>query len=446
MSVRFHGPSFLAVGISLVGVVAVGCSWNRFTELKSDTPVVRLEPAESYSGAFGVSVAVAENSKTVQLYVGGNAYAHGGLVYTLGVDEEPQPNPTDESHCAASQGLDRCSAAAQPVGLNRAVSGSTEHELCFVSGYGTVDGDEGLWTRCDDNYQFTYPVPMDVRAGLDASRGDGPPRNLRLAANRGEDALLVASTSAQRRVWFYEPLGDEPIDIPTPTDAGEDFGAAIAVGKIADGHLVLVAAPSNGEVWLFRIEGDVPTEIGCLGGEEGLGRQLASGEVDGDGAQDFVIAGSGVVTVHSGKEWAELGPSTGGGACADSAIDEELLTTLSCTSTDDTTGCGASRFGDALAVADTDGDGEGEIFVGAPHMSVRDLSRGGAVLAYDGDGDFLQAQIVSDVEEKDLFGVSLASARQGSRDIVIAGAAGAREVYLLYCAGKSDGKGSSRCE
>lgn len=424
----------------------IGCSWSRFTKLKTDTPVLRLEPADSYSGGFGVSLTVAENAEQVELYVGGNAYSKGGLVYSLGVEEDPEPNPTDESHCSASQGQDRCRAATRPVGLNRATSGSSEHELCFVSGYGTVDGSEGLWTRCDDNFQFTFPVPADVRAGLDAPRGDGPARNLRLATNRGDDQLLVASTSAQRRMWFYEPLDDEPVDIPTPAEAGDDFGDAVAVAKVSGGHLVLASAPSSGEVWIFRVEGGTPEELGCLSGGEGFGRELVSGDVDGDGDQDFVIASSGVVSVHSGSELSALGPSSPGSTCAELASDDGLLFSVSCTSTDDTTGCGASGFGDALAVADTDGDGEGEVFVGAPRMSVRELTRGGAVLAYDSDGDFLQAQIVSDVEEKDLFGFSLASARQGSRDIVVVGAEGAREVYLLYCAGKSDGAGSPRCQ
>jgi hypothetical protein len=78
-------------------------------------------------------------------------------------------------------------------------------------------------------------------------------------------------------------------------------------------------------------------------------------------------------------------------------------------------------------------------------MAVREVTRAGAVLAYDSDGDFLQVQIVSDPEEKDAFGTSLAAVGQGGRDIVAVGAEGEGSAYLLYCAGKSDGGGSPRC-
>lgn len=430
----------------VLSLCVAGCSWNRFTELKEDTPVVRLSPSESYSGSFGVSLAVAENSKRAELYVAGKEYAEGGLVYSLGIDEDPQPNPTDDGHCPGRDGLDRCSAVERPVGLDVGMSNSGEHELCFISGFGTVEGDEGLWTRCDDNFRFVYPVPSDVRAGLARGRDEGPPRALKLAASRGADQLLVAATQAQRRVWFYPPLQNTPLDLMTPTEAGEDFGGAIAVAKVASGHLVAVAAPEAAEVWLYLIEDDAVTELGCLDGPEGFGRELASGEVDGDGQQDFVIAASDEVTVHSGSTLASLDALGSEGSCE--ALDlgaGAVLAELSCQSTNETSGCGASQFGAALTVADVDGDGAGEVFVGAPRMAVRDVTRAGAVLAYDSGGTFLHVQIVSDPEEKAAFGASLATIGQGGRDIVAVGAEGEDSAYLLYCAGKSDGDGSPRC-
>lgn len=443
MRVNVHGGWSILILTSCV----FGCSWNRFTELKENAPVVRLSPSESYSGSFGSALAVAENSESAELYVAGKEFAGGGLVFSLGVDDSPQPNPTDEGQCPSRDGQDRCSAVLQPVGLNVGISNSGEHELCFLSGFGTISGKEGLWTRCADNFRFIYSVPDDVRAGLAEPRNAAELRALRLATNRGSDQLLVAATKGQSRAWFYPPLENTPSDLVTPEDAGDDYGGALAVAKVENGHLVGIAAPDAAEVWLFFIEDAAVTELGCLSGREGFGRSLTSGDVDGDGEQDLVIAAEDEVTVHSGAVLASLGAVGSAGRCSARAPEEDgLLAELSCQSTDETSGCSTSQFGASLAVADVDGDGAGEIFVGAPRMAVRDLSRAGAVLAFDSDGDFLHVQIVSDPEEKDAFGTSLAAIRQSGRDIVAVGAEGEDSTYLLYCAGKSDGDGSPRCQ
>src|SRR5690606_26388777 len=159
-----------------------------------------------------------------------------------------------------------------PLGLDRSWSPSTERELCFISGYGSIEGRPGLWTRCDDGSQFVYSVPADVRAGLSAAQDRQNPRALQLATNRGTPQLIAAATKAQRRAWFYPPLSGDPIDIETPAAAGEDFGAAVAVMRVSGAHLLAVAAPSSEEVWLYRVEDGSIVGLGCLRGENSFGR------------------------------------------------------------------------------------------------------------------------------------------------------------------------------
>src|SRR5690606_23051861 len=242
--------------LSIVAVVAVnsGCAWGRFTKMKNNAPVVRLTPPDSYEGAFGRSLAVAEGKDAAELYVGGTEYARGGLVYSLGGSDDPVMNPTDEAHCPTRDGSDTCGAVEGPLGLDRSWSPDNERDFCFISGYGTIAGRQGLFTRCNDTSQFVYPVPSDVRAGLSAAQDRENPRSLQLATTRGPDQLIVAATKAQKRAWFYTPLSGDPVDIETPSAAGEDFGAAVAVMRVSGVHLLAVSAPSAEEVWLYRVE------------------------------------------------------------------------------------------------------------------------------------------------------------------------------------------------
>jgi hypothetical protein len=438
--------SGLLLAVASFAAVNAGCAWGRFTKMKNNAPVVRLTPPDSYEGAFGVSLAAAEGEDRAELYVGGAAYARGGLVYSLGGNDDPVTNPTDEAHCPTRDGSDTCGAIERPLGLDRSWSPSRERDRCFISGYGTIAGRQGLWTRCDDTSQFVYPVPSDVRAGLSAAQDRQNPRSLQLAANRGPEQLIVAATKAQRRAWFYAPLTGDPIDIETPTASGEDFGAAVAVMRLATGHVLAVSAPSADEVWLYRVVDGSIEGIGCLRGESSFGRTLASGDVDGDEEQDLVIAASRSVVVHSGAVLGGLPAQALDVNCNGAEIaDEGRIASLSCELSSEVSGCGASDFGVSVAVADVDGDGSGEIFVGAPKMAARNVTQAGAVLAYDKTGDFIQAQIISNGKKGNKLGASLVAVRQGARDVIVAGASGSREAYVLYCAAGSDGAGSARC-
>lgn len=438
--------SFASALVAL-GTVGGACDWGRFNKVKRDAPVVRLEPSDSYSGQYAVTLSTAHLDSRVELYVGGSARSRGGLVYSLGSAENPQPNPTDEAHCPGQEGADFCDTVAIPAGLNQATDSSGDlHDLCFVSGYGTIADSEGLWTRCEDGFQMVLPVPSDTEPGLGDSDND-PPRGLALATNRGGERVLLAATSAQARAWYYEPLTRDPIDVPTPTAAPSDFGARVAVAQLSTGYLFAISAPEAAQVWLYRAEGATVEPIGCLSGSSEFGRSLSTGEIDGDGEEDLLIADDTDVTAFSGASLGSAPAVANTDACEfDASVDDAEIARFICEATDESTGCGVSEFGQALAIADVDGDGMGEVFVGAPRMEVRGMSRAGAVLAYDQQGDRIDLLIVSDGDEGDELGASLAALPQGSREIVAVGATGSTQVFLYYCAAGSDGDGSERCK
>jgi hypothetical protein len=200
-------------------------------------------------------------------------------------------------------------------------------------------------------------------------------------------------------------------------------------------------------VWLFRGTDGKP--VGCLGGP-GLGLALASGHVDGDESDDLVVSDGTNVTVISGKALAGLEPATDI-TCSMAALPEgALIASFGCGSRETVTGC-PGGFGASLDVGDLDGDGDGEVLVGAPGMSVRGTANAGAVLVYDAEGDrpqLLTDQLfVSSSEPDDRLGSAVIAARIDGRDVVVAGAPGSGRTLVFYCSDLlQGGAGGERCQ
>ncbi len=159
-----------------------------------------------------------------------------------------------------------------------------------------------------------------------------------------------------------------------------------------------MAAPTAGELYLFREQSGAADFIGCLGGPTNFGRALATGVVLGDDSTpDLAVTDERLVYVLDGQKLAEL-PEASSVNCSLGALPEgALISSFTCGSTDDIEGCDVSRFGETLAIGDLDGDGDGELAVGAPGMTVRGESNAGAVLVWDleapGEIEFTEAEI-----------------------------------------------------
>ena len=421
-------------------LVFVSCSWTRFNNLQEDTPVLLLSKPDTAGNGFGSGLASVTREQ-VRLLVTASPGARSGAEYSLGNGQEPNRDAVDTGDCNDAT----CSFANSVAGLESVMAGGVERSTCFAEG---LTAPSTLYVRCMASgdlppllqaWQFPTGLSMDPKL-----------QHLALAADRGPLPSLVAGFTevapARGEAWFYAGgTGDTPTTL-TPAGVGSSFGSAVAVlGAARFG----VGEPDAKHLFLF----DGATEVGCLtGAQDGFGRTLTTGDVDGDGVDDLVVASKKDVQVLSGSALGSFGPADP--AACEAIPDAMVIATLNCHFTADVDGCGGGDFGASLAVANFDrgkGDTDGEVVVGAPGMSVRGESSAGAILVFDVEpgrlDKLLEAKYISSAESGDRLGAAVAVVHQADRDIVVGGAPGGGKAAVFYCSKLlPSGQRGARCQ
>lgn len=435
-----------AVSVALLSTS--GCMWDRFDELRATAPLEALKVPRGQEQSFGGVLSALNFKNRAVVLVSGLAGESPAASFDLGLEEDPQLEPADGKHCESDLDARRCVTIEQSASLPRARAPSkTVRDFCFVSGIGRAGKVEGLWTRCLDTYEFAYPLPKDLEAHLlTPFRNGKKPPIVRLSTDRTEAPLLLAGAPGAGRAWYYESLGNKPIDLKPPGEVGGDYGASLAVLHGEDASVLAVGGPGASSVWLFRVKGSEVETLGCLGGPEKFGRALGAGDVDGDGAPDLVVSDASRVSVFSGAVLGEL-EATSDATCSLASLPEGgLITSISCGSGPETSDCGRSEFGQVVLTANLDGKGGDEIVVGAPKMTVRGVSEVGAVLVYDAEGKWLDTQVLSSASQDAHFGSAIVRVAQKERDVLVVGAPGNQTTSIAYCASVMGTDVSPRCE
>ncbi len=213
--------------------------------------------------------------------------------------------------------------------------------------------------------------------------------------------------------------------------AGDEFGTAIELGDVdGDGVAdILAGAPKHdvagkldagctylflGGATLASRTADLADRVfdGVLAGDR-LGGRIACGDVDGDGSIDLVF-GAGNVDVQGPVLRHDAGRVyvlRGGSALVQTNVSQAAIILDGLSAGD--------RLGEAVCVADVDGDGQADVIVSAPFVDEGEVDSG-AVYVFRGGADLVSGDV-------------------RTADIVILGVANAGPIGTALRAGDFDG-------
>jgi hypothetical protein len=439
------------------GALLLGCSWSRFDDVTSDTPVVILDKPGGVSAGFGTAMTPLTLDGRALLLVHGTPGRSRAALFDLGTGTSPLEDALSENFCTSETG--GCFLGSSSAAIPRGIGPSGKAvESCYALGLGEkLDNPAGILIECADKTVFTIDVTDDIKKEIEQGLENALPEIVALASDDREEPALVGGFQSFATALYYPSIDADfvPLDVPLSAK-GPGFGQTVNIARVDDRNLVVVGAPEQDSIYLFSVEdgaSPVPSYLGCVRGEKSFGRALASGPVFEDVAAPMVaVSDLEQVLLFDAGLLLQLGAGAESECVTLAGLPRGAeVTSLGCGETGAVKGCGASDFGVSVAIGDVDGDDDGELVVGAPGMKARDASNAGAVAYFDledpADTELTDLKFIASAESGDRLGTSLAAARIESRHVVVAGVPGSGRSAVFYCPSFLPGRlGGGRCD
>ncbi len=316
----------------------------------------------------------------------------------------------------------------------------------------TVDGPDGV--RFGTEVAGLPAALEDLGVALVGAPGDARIRVLGADLNpRSLEQPMDANLGTESRLGVRFAVAREPQTVPgLRGDAAVFLAAAPGSARPEDGRVVAFGF-GRGEL------DDALTlvTLGCLAGVRVRaaaappddGGSFALGDLGPSAGLDVVIGDPMAGTV---RRWS-LSSFTGAAGCAatDTSDDPAPADMLTCPPPMGDVSC--SSFGGSVAVGNFDGQGGGDLLVGAPSSTVEGEPGAGAAYVFaEGDAARVATLLTAETTANGLFGEEVASVESqlsGTiRDEAVVAAPGQSSVFVYLCTGLDGddvGEGIPRC-
>lgn len=430
-----------SIPFALAALLSSGCNPLAFNDIEDEAPVIALTAPDGFGvPGFGSRIATWEGS------IGGVRVSRLGV--TAGVDSPYAVyafwDQTNELQATGGTLFDDCDEDNDmcPLGSGSDLVGASnwrDDQMCVMVA-GSRDGAIRIQCETGGNIFET------VRGMAGISLGES------MAAFPSGDPLAVIALGAPTdgatgRVYILPDASTSPIGLDlgaSGAGSGARLGDRLAAGRIAGGRaLIATTATEQDLVVVAAVDRDlsgvvVAEVLLCLDSTEaGFGDAIWLGDVIEDGTPELFVGGHGRVEMYS-----RLGSLAAGTGCMGGAA-PPADRTFTCPSSADVPCDGMSNFGAAVTTGDFDGDGDGDVLIGAPNVTVDGKMNAGAAFIFPGaDPNPAGAAtlVVSDPKNNEVLGSEVAAVtsligRPGERDEPVVAAPGNDVVYVFLCSG-----------